>query len=57
MNLCSWYMFSEINTTHHLDVTGRSKANVYGRRITESVDSNPTKGMDVRLLWSLCDVR
>jgi hypothetical protein len=57
MNLCSWYMFSEINTTHHLDVTGRSKANVYGRCITESVDSNPTKGMDVRLLWSLCEVR
>jgi len=38
-------------------VTARSKAYVFGRLPVEIVDSNPTGGMDVCLLWVLCFVR
>jgi len=38
-------------------VAARSKAYVYDRSPAEIVGSNPTEGMDVSLLWVLCDVR
>ena len=37
-------------------VTARSKAQVYGRSPAGIVGSNPTVGIDVRLLWVLCVV-
>jgi hypothetical protein len=40
-----------------IPVAARSKAWVYGRSLTGIVDSNPTGGMDVCLLWVLCFVR
>jgi hypothetical protein len=38
-------------------VAVRSKAWVCGRSVAGIVGSNPAGGMDVCLLWVLCDVR
>ena len=38
-------------------VAARSKAKVFGRSPAEIVGSNPTRGMDICLLWVLCVVR
>jgi len=35
----------------------KSKANVCSHSPAETVSSNPARGMDVCLLWVLCDVR
>jgi hypothetical protein len=40
-----------------IPVAVRSKALVFGRSLTGIVDSNPTGGMDVCLLWVSCVVR
>ena len=40
-----------------IPVAARSKAWVFGRSLTRIVGSKPTGGMDVCLLWVLCDVR
>ena len=40
-----------------LPVTARSKAWVCGRSLGGNAGSNPTRGMDVSLLWVLCVVR
>ena len=40
-----------------IPVAARSKALDCGRSPAEIVGSNPTRGIDVCLLWLYCDVR
>jgi len=44
-------------SNNKIPVAARSKAWAFGRSPAEIVGSNPTRGMDVCLLWVLCVVR
>ena len=49
--------YSPVSTTSSpVPVAARSKAWVYGRSPVDIVGSNPTGGMDVRLLWVFCQL-
>jgi len=48
------YYFTKVKVA---DPSGRAKAWIYRHSLTEITGSNPTQGLDVRLLWVLCVVR
>jgi hypothetical protein len=51
------YITPDSVASEPIPVAVQSKAWVFGRSLTRIVGSNPTGGMDVCLLWVLCDVR
>ena len=53
----SWRMKLSLSKENILPVPVAAPSKVYGRSPAEIVDSNPTGGMDVCLLWALCVVR